>query len=186
MIRRPPRSTLFPYTTLFRSPLDPAVGAALDAAWRGVTSGAGGQLAVRSSALCEDTALASFAGQIRSVGDAGADPGDGGGRGRRRRVQSDSERPHRADGCVGARLGGRPGRGRARSLPRAARRLGRGGGGGAQGASGRLGGGWPPPARPGNPAGRGGVFCPRRGPPPPAPPASSGGPGPVCRWGRVG
>src|SRR2546429_1325956 len=24
MIRRPPRSTLFPYTTLFRSPLDPA------------------------------------------------------------------------------------------------------------------------------------------------------------------
>src|SRR2546422_5479244 len=29
MIRRPPRSTLFPYTTLFRSPLDPrARGAA--------------------------------------------------------------------------------------------------------------------------------------------------------------
>src|SRR2546425_5591477 len=26
MIRRPPRSTLFPYTTLFRSPLDHAVG----------------------------------------------------------------------------------------------------------------------------------------------------------------
>src|SRR2546426_8185289 len=24
MIRRPPRSTLFPYTTLFRSPVDPA------------------------------------------------------------------------------------------------------------------------------------------------------------------
>src|SRR3989442_11541997 len=46
---------------LARAPLDPAVGAALDAAWRGVTSGAGGQLAVRSSALCEDTALASFA-----------------------------------------------------------------------------------------------------------------------------
>ena len=47
---------------LARAPLDPAVGAALDAAWRGVTSGAGGQLAVRSSALCEDTVLASFAG----------------------------------------------------------------------------------------------------------------------------
>src|SRR5438270_4144124 len=33
MIRRPPRSTLFPYTTLFRSPEDPAVGMfrALDA-----------------------------------------------------------------------------------------------------------------------------------------------------------
>src|SRR5258708_30202506 len=26
MIRRPPRSTLFPYTTLFRSPLEPPVG----------------------------------------------------------------------------------------------------------------------------------------------------------------
>src|SRR3989454_8270881 len=26
MIRRPPRSTLFPYTTLFRSPRDPALG----------------------------------------------------------------------------------------------------------------------------------------------------------------
>src|SRR5260370_19438676 len=28
MIRRPPRSTLFPYTTLFRSPAAPVVGAA--------------------------------------------------------------------------------------------------------------------------------------------------------------
>src|SRR6266496_2199642 len=27
MIRRPPRSTLFPYTTLFRSPLDPGLPA---------------------------------------------------------------------------------------------------------------------------------------------------------------
>src|SRR2546425_8581640 len=26
MIRRPPRSTLFPYTTLFRSPRQPAIG----------------------------------------------------------------------------------------------------------------------------------------------------------------
>src|SRR5258707_10243879 len=26
MIRRPPRSTLFPYTTLFRSPLEPLAG----------------------------------------------------------------------------------------------------------------------------------------------------------------
>src|SRR5256885_11941733 len=26
MIRRPPRSTLFPYTTLFRSPIDPPSG----------------------------------------------------------------------------------------------------------------------------------------------------------------
>src|SRR5256885_11845604 len=30
MIRRPPRSTLFPYTTLFRSPAVPAVGAGPD------------------------------------------------------------------------------------------------------------------------------------------------------------
>src|SRR5258707_10693066 len=29
MIRRPPRSTLFPYTTLFRSPMPPAKGADL-------------------------------------------------------------------------------------------------------------------------------------------------------------
>src|SRR3712207_7433139 len=29
MIRRPPRSTLFPYTTLFRSELEPDVGGAL-------------------------------------------------------------------------------------------------------------------------------------------------------------
>src|SRR2546429_5733987 len=28
MIRRPPRSTLFPYTTLFRSPICPSTGAA--------------------------------------------------------------------------------------------------------------------------------------------------------------
>src|SRR5689334_24777867 len=27
MVRRPPRSTLFPYTTLFRSPMPPGVGA---------------------------------------------------------------------------------------------------------------------------------------------------------------
>src|SRR3712207_8013594 len=30
MIRRPPRSTLFPYTTLFRSPLPPFVASLLD------------------------------------------------------------------------------------------------------------------------------------------------------------
>src|SRR5256886_16968092 len=95
MIRRPPRSTLFPTRrssdlartarevagaggpearrlalsirlALARAPLDPAAGPALDAAWGGVTSGAGGQLAVRSSARCEDTALASFAGPIET------------------------------------------------------------------------------------------------------------------------
>src|SRR2546430_12235207 len=30
MIRRPPRSTLFPYTTLFRSPIDPLRGARVE------------------------------------------------------------------------------------------------------------------------------------------------------------
>src|SRR5256886_4470880 len=38
MIRRPPRSTLFPYTTLFRSPAAAAVGRAVDA----VAEGRGG------------------------------------------------------------------------------------------------------------------------------------------------
>src|SRR2546422_2163376 len=37
MIRRPPRSTLFPYTTLFRSP--PVVGAAGAVRRRGLASG---------------------------------------------------------------------------------------------------------------------------------------------------
>src|SRR5256885_9406836 len=32
MIRRPPRSTLFPYTTLFRSPRRPKIGIGTDAA----------------------------------------------------------------------------------------------------------------------------------------------------------
>src|SRR2546427_5242729 len=40
MIRRPPRSTLFPYTTLFRSPPDP--GGAAAAGHPGDDSGGGG------------------------------------------------------------------------------------------------------------------------------------------------
>src|SRR5256885_11658747 len=36
MIRRPPRSTLFPYTTLFRSPLSNWLGSAGRATWTGV------------------------------------------------------------------------------------------------------------------------------------------------------
>ncbi len=51
---------------LTRVALDPAVGAALDAAWRQLTSGASAPLAVRSAALCEDTARASFAGQFET------------------------------------------------------------------------------------------------------------------------
>lgn len=49
---------------LTRTALDPAVAAALDAAGSRLTRGAGAQLAVRSSALCEDMAPASFAGQF--------------------------------------------------------------------------------------------------------------------------
>jgi pyruvate,water dikinase len=46
--------------------LDPTVAAALDAAWKRLAGGAGGQLAVRSSALGENTAQASFAGQFET------------------------------------------------------------------------------------------------------------------------
>src|SRR5258708_21363305 len=35
MIRRPPRSTLFPYTTLFRSPYAPEIGEQFDRIMRG-------------------------------------------------------------------------------------------------------------------------------------------------------
>src|SRR3712207_7773653 len=38
MIRRPPRSTLFPYTTLFRSSVALLEEAALDAVWSGALS----------------------------------------------------------------------------------------------------------------------------------------------------
>src|SRR2546422_8388615 len=41
MIRRPPRSTLFPYTTLFRSPTSPCSGASPTRSSRGSSCGAG-------------------------------------------------------------------------------------------------------------------------------------------------
>src|SRR5258708_19744522 len=41
MIRRPPRSTLFPYTTLFRSGLDPAIAGSARVLGGGVDGGAG-------------------------------------------------------------------------------------------------------------------------------------------------
>jgi pyruvate,water dikinase len=49
-----------------RAELDPVIAAALDAAWSGLAGGAGAQLAVRSSALGEDTASASFAAQFET------------------------------------------------------------------------------------------------------------------------
>ncbi|HSF05971.1 MAG TPA: PEP/pyruvate-binding domain-containing protein [Methylomirabilota bacterium] len=49
-----------------RVELDPVVAAALAAAWTGLAGVADVQLAVRSSALCEDTASASFAAQFET------------------------------------------------------------------------------------------------------------------------
>src|SRR2546430_11472978 len=63
MIRRPPRSTLFPYTTLFRSPGLPAArpkhGGGRDAADRRLRlavagSGLGGEVAERAGRPCTD------------------------------------------------------------------------------------------------------------------------------------
>src|SRR2546430_7197984 len=52
MIRRPPRSTLFPYTTLFRSTLlaTRLTDVALDG---GTANQIGGQIAIRSTAFAE-------------------------------------------------------------------------------------------------------------------------------------
>src|SRR3712207_7851860 len=52
MIRRPPRSTLFPYTTLFRSVgFEGAAGGALVAALRGVAAGHDGTAVLRDADL---------------------------------------------------------------------------------------------------------------------------------------
>src|SRR2546426_7982091 len=48
MIRRPPRSTLFPYTTLFRSRADERLLSALESDRAGQLAGAFAQLAVAS------------------------------------------------------------------------------------------------------------------------------------------
>src|SRR5260221_1778485 len=48
MIRRPPRSTLFPYTTLFRSSLDTAASKSRACA---CNTSAGGSLSVRKASL---------------------------------------------------------------------------------------------------------------------------------------
>jgi pyruvate,water dikinase len=60
---------------LTRVPLDPALGNALEAAWTRLGAAAGGQLAVRSSALCEDATPGSFAGQFETFLGV-ADPAD--------------------------------------------------------------------------------------------------------------
>src|SRR3989442_9289263 len=60
---------------LLRAPLEAAGAASLESAWRQLAGSAGTQLAVRSSALCEDTARASFAGQFETFLGI-ADPAD--------------------------------------------------------------------------------------------------------------
>src|SRR3712207_8830015 len=64
MIRRPPRSTLFPYTTLFRSPARPLEG---------------GRCAARADAhrqrLLHRPGIDAFAGQRRAMGAAPMDAG---------------------------------------------------------------------------------------------------------------
>ena len=51
---------------LTRVALEPAVATALDGVWRRLAGGLGAQVAVRSSALCEDGTRASFAGQFET------------------------------------------------------------------------------------------------------------------------
>src|SRR3989442_6315654 len=53
MIRRPPRSTLFPYTTLFRSSFHGAIPAPIVEASLGLLGGKGGLLSVDALASAE-------------------------------------------------------------------------------------------------------------------------------------
>src|SRR3712207_7144298 len=55
MIRRPPRSTLFPYTTLFRSRLRPAVAECGPHAETSVEREAGGARAAPQAERCRDS-----------------------------------------------------------------------------------------------------------------------------------
>src|SRR5216683_487887 len=64
MIRRPPRSTLFPYTTLFRSRRRPALAAELRAAQRGpavLAEFPGGRRGQRAAAMLAELAVAGSA-----------------------------------------------------------------------------------------------------------------------------
>src|SRR3712207_7487374 len=62
MIRRPPRSTLFPYTTLFRSPTSPLP--LLGSAWR-TRSSSVGRSAWKSTTQCHTYASSSTHGPMR-------------------------------------------------------------------------------------------------------------------------
>src|SRR3712207_8050255 len=64
MIRRPPRSTLFPYTTLFRSQRDDVRGAALEQAVR--EAARGGAHVERAAAGGVDAERVERVGELRS------------------------------------------------------------------------------------------------------------------------
>src|SRR2546427_4036110 len=71
MIRRPPRSTLFPYTTLFRSRAHGAMEKALDEAWESrapdLPINTPYELLTMASIIEKETALASERPQIAGV-----------------------------------------------------------------------------------------------------------------------
>src|SRR2546430_12999227 len=69
MIRRPPRSTLFPYTTLFRSVFTPHPG--------GVGAGAGGGQAVDAAARRADALAIDAGGEAAGGGGRPVDAGPG-------------------------------------------------------------------------------------------------------------
>src|SRR2546430_10320112 len=64
MIRRPPRSTLFPYTTLFRSHVDEVIRA-LDRALKNTTTHVGPDALVRAGDLRSPNAARSAAERVR-------------------------------------------------------------------------------------------------------------------------
>src|SRR2546422_6870636 len=70
MIRRPPRSTLFPYTTLFRSPLDHRAG--VRGAGEPHDEGHVDELLVQAPAVEEAAVLAELLAVIGGDGDHGA------------------------------------------------------------------------------------------------------------------
>src|SRR3712207_3080574 len=90
MIRRPPRSTLFPYTTLFRSFQSPFVPSAVEGRWHGLTTYAprlrSGRTNLLHRHLLADAMEAAAAGQhvigpdphCLAAGEEGADRFHGG------------------------------------------------------------------------------------------------------------
>src|SRR2546422_3356551 len=106
MIRRPPRSTLFPYTTLFRSPRDVDLRNA-HAGVAGVGEGNGLRRALASHGDIPETQAAGAGRKKESRGDAGATQRDGrggiGGIADQREAPGDTTGPGWGEGHVEAR-----------------------------------------------------------------------------------